>query len=218
MAIALGNLTTSNLNPGAATQTLAHNHGGGTDDLLLVHISMQNTQTVSGIEYDGVTMTEVRQDNSVTYNKTIATFFLLAPSTGSNNIVVTFSGGQFNPTAIFAQSFSGASGIGNSGFNDAISTPNTQALTISENSIIFATGVSGNAQSFGYQFDGVTATNFGNGFNINNIVEGAFSQTGLSAGSVDVATRCDVNTITNHRVEIQEAGGGGSGRRRIIIV
>lgn len=218
MAIALGNGTYSNLNPNGTSQTLSHNSDTGTDRLLLVVIEMQNSVTVTSMTYAGVSMTQIRQDNSTSFSKTIAAYYLLAPATGANNIVINFSGSQFNNTAIFARTFTGATGIGNHGFNDASNTPHSQNLTISANSIIFASGISGAAQSFGYDFDGVTATNVGNGFNINNIVEAAYSQVITSAGSKAVVTKADSGTVSNLRIEVQEAGGGGGGRRRIFVV
>jgi hypothetical protein len=215
MAIALGNGTYSNLNPNGTSQTLAHNSDSGTNRLLLVVIEMQNSVDVTGMTYNGVSMTEIRNENDTGISKRLSAYYLLSPATGTNDIVVSFSGSQFNNTAIFARTFTGASGIGNDGYNTTATSPHTQSLTISANSIIFATGMSVGAQSFGYDFDAVTATNVGNGFNINIIVEGAYSQTGLTAGSKDVVTKADSGTVSNYRVEIQESAAT---RRRVIIV
>lgn len=217
MALVLGNQTNSNLNPGASTQTLAHNHGGGSDGLLLVTIAMSNTVSVTGMTYNGVAMTQVRQDTSATYSSRYATYRLTNPSTGSNNIVISFSGAQWSSTAIFAQSYSGCGGIGNTGYNDAASTPHSQSLTISAGSSIFAMGNSSSAQNFGYVIDGVTQTNVGNGFNINNQVEAAYSAVIATAGSKTVDTVTDFGTITNYRVEVKEVAAP-VGRRRSCVV
>ncbi len=217
MGLVIGNGTYSNLNPNGTSQTLAHNHGGGTNGLLLVHIAMQNSVTVTGMTYNGVAMTLIRNDNSTSYSKNYSTYYLLNPATGSNNIIINFSGAQYNSTAIFARSFSGASGIGNTGFTDAITSPHSQNLSVSLNSIVFASGQSGAAQSFGYDFDGVTATNVGNGFNNNNIVEAAYSQL-LSAGSKAIVTKADTGTITNLRIEVLESVAAPPSRRRIFVV
>lgn len=199
--LTIGNGTYSNLNPNGTTQTLAHTQDVGSGGLLLVNISMQNSVTVTGMTYGGVAMTLVRADNSTYFAKNTTTYYLLNPPTGNNNIVISFSGSQFNSTAIFARSFLNAGGIGNHGFDDGLTTPNSQPLTVSNNSIVFATGMSSNAQNFGYDFDGVTATNVGNGFNINCQVEAAYSQS-LQAGSRVITTKADFGYVSNHRVEV----------------
>lgn len=216
MALNLGNQTNSNQNPGGSTQTLVHNHNAGIDSMLLVTIAMSNTVSVNSMTYNGVVMTQVRQSISSNLSSRYATFRLMNPSNGNNNIVITFSGAQWNSTAIFARSFSGASGTGNTGFEDAANTPHSRSLTVSAGSRIFAMGNSNSAQNSGYVIDGVTQTNVGNGFNINNQVEAAYSQI-LTAGSKTVDTVTDFGTITNYRIEIQEAAAPAPTRRRIII-
>jgi hypothetical protein len=207
MAIVLGHQTNSNLNPGGATQTLAHtnSHSGGGGSLLTVTIAMSNTVSVIGMTYAGVAMTQARQDVSTSYSSRYATFYIINPTHGNNNIVISFSGSQWSSTAIFAQSYSGANSIGNTGFIDASATPHSQSLTISAGSIIFVMGNSSSAQNSGYIVDGVTLTNVGNGFNINNQVEAAYSGVIAAAGSKTVTTRTDFGTITNYHIEVKEA-------------
>lgn len=217
MALVLGNQTNSNQNPGASTQTLAHNHGGGSDGLLLVTIAMANTVSVNGMTYNGIAMTQVRQDTSATFSSRYASFYLINPASGSNNIVITFSAAQWNPTAIFAQSYSNCGGIGNTGYNDSATTPHSQSLTISAGSSIYLMGNSNNAQSFGYVIDGVTQTNVGNGFNINNQVESAYSAVIATAGSKTVTTTVDFGTITNYRIEVLEVAAPTSRRRSCVV-
>lgn len=217
MALNLGNQTNSNQNPGGSTQTRAHNHNAGIDSMLLVTIAMSNTVSVNSMTYNGVAMTQVRQNISSNFSSRYATFRLMNPSNGNNNIVITFSGAQWNSTAIFARSFSGASGTGNTGFADASNTPHSRSLNVSAGSRIFAMGNSNSAQNSGYVIDGVTQTNVGNGFNINSQVRAAYSQI-LTAGSKTVNTVTDFGTITNWRIEIQEAvAPAPTTRRRIII-
>ena len=215
MAIAIGNKTASNANPNGSTQTLAHNMSVGADGTLLVVITMANTVDFSGATYDGVAMTLVRNQNMGTLSQRQAMYILQAPSTGSNNIVVTFSGNQFNGTSIFACSFTGAGGVDVHAGTALITSPNSVSATIAANSIIYATGVSDNAQSFGYDIGGSTRTNeFAH--NSNKQVEGALSATGLLAGATNVTTKADAGTITNSYVAILEAVTIIT-RRRIII-
>jgi len=216
MAIAIGSKTASNQNPNGGTQTLTHTMTTGADGTLLVVITMANTTSFSSCTYGGVSMTLVLNQNYSGQSQRCAMYVLQAPPTGGNNIVVTFTGSQFNATSIFACSFTGAGNFGAFASNGAVTTPNSQSITIAENSIIYLTGLSATAQSFGYDIGGSTRTNeFAH--NTNRQVEGALSATGLSAGAQNVTTKADFGTVTNFRIEIQEAGGGGGGRRRIII-
>jgi hypothetical protein len=216
MAIAIGNKTASNANPSAATQTLSHNMSAGADGTLLVVITMANTVNFTGCTYNGVAMTLVQNINYSGQSQRCAAYVLQAPATGSNNIVVSFSGSQFNSTSIFACSFTGAGNFGAFGVDGATTTPNSRSITIAANSIIYLTGLSSNAQSSGYDIGGSTRTNeFAH--NTNRQVEGALSATGLSAGATNVTTKADFGTITNFRVEITEAGAPPVTRRRIII-
>ena len=209
MAIAIGNKTASNLNPAASSQTLAHNQNTGSDLTLMVVISMQNSVNFVGCTYNGVAMTLVRNHHFSGLSKRQATYVIQAPATGSNNIVVSFTGSQFNPTSIFACSFTGAGNYGAEAVNGGSTSPNSQSLTIAANSIIYATGISNAAQSFGYDIGGSTRTNeFAH--NINAQVEGALSATGLAVGATNVTTKADSGNVTNYRIEITEAGGGGT--------
>lgn len=217
MALVDGNKTYSNPTPGASSATLAHNQNVGADGALLVVVTMANTVNFSGCTYNGVSMTLVNNAHYSGNSQRQAIYYLSSPATGSNNVVVSFTGNQWNPISFVCISFTGAAAtagaVASNGFS---TTPNSQTLTIAANSMIYASGISNNAQSFGYDIAGSTRTNLFT-HNSNKIVEGALSATGLSAGSTNVTTKADTGTISNHRVEIQEAGGGGGGRRRIII-
>ena len=217
MAIAIGNKTQSNQNPAGSSQTLAHTQNTGSDRGLLVVITMANTVSFASATYNGTAMTLVQNINYGGQSQRCAAYYLQNPDTGNNNIVINFTGSQWNPTSIFAVSFTGAGNFGAFGSNGALTTPNSQSITIAANSIIYLTGLSANAQSFGYEIGGSTRT-FEFSHNTNRIVRGALSATGLSAGATNVTTKTNFNTVTNFRVEVQEAGGAPAGRRRIIIV
>jgi hypothetical protein len=143
-------------------------------------------------------------------------YYLATPDTGVNDIIVSFSGSQFNSTSIFACSFTGAGSTANALSTGASATPNSQSITISENSIVYATGLSPNAQNTQYSIGGSSRA-FEFSHNSNRIVRGALSATGLSAGATNVTTAADFGDVTNFRVEVLEAVAASS-RRRIIIV
>lgn len=203
MAIVIGNKTQSNLNPGASTQTLAHNQNTGSNLGLLVVVTMANSVDFSSCSYNGVAMTLVRNTLFTSESQRQAAYYLANPSTGVNNIVVTFTGSQFNPTSIFAVSFTGVNGVDTSASNTSINTPNSQSLTILVNSVIYTSGISNNAQNTGYDIGGTTR-GFEFSHNTNVQVRGALSAIGLSAGSQNVTTKADFGNVTNFRVAIKE--------------
>ena len=204
MALTIGTKSNANATPGASTQTLSHNQNVGDDGLLLVVITMPNSVDFTGCTYGGNTMTLIRNTNYTGLSQRQASYYIQTPPTGANNIVVSFTGSQWNNSSIFAVSFTGAGGIGNDASTDASATPNSQSLTVSENSVIYATGISVNAQSFGYDIAGSTRTNeFAH--NTNKQVGGALSATGLSAGATNVTTKTNFDTVSNYRVEVLEA-------------
>lgn len=216
MAIAIGNKTQSNQNPNGTSQTLAHNQNTGTDRGLLVVITMASTVNFSGCTYNGTAMTLVRNDLESSEGQRVAAYYLQNPDTGSNNIVVSFSGSQFSSTSIFAVSFTGAGAVDAHAYTASTSTPSSQSLTIAANSVIYATGISGNAQNTQYSIGGSSRA-FEFSHNTNKTVRGALSATGLSAGATNVTTRADFGNISNFRVAIGEASAPPATRRRIII-
>jgi len=215
MAIAIGNKTQSNQNPAGNSQTKSHNMSTGADGTLLVVITMTNSVNFSGCSYDGTAMTLVRNQNMGTLSQRQAMYILQSPATGSNNIVVSFSGGQFNPTSLFAVSFTGAGGVDVHSGNGLSSTPNSKSLTIVAGSVIYASGVSTQAMS-PYSIGGSTRPlEFQH--NTNKQVGGGLSLTSLATGSQNVTTKTIAGTVTNSRIAILAATAPPSGRRRIIV-
>jgi hypothetical protein len=216
MAITIGNKTNSNQNPNGTSQTLAHNMSAGANGTLLVVLTMANTVNVNSATYGGVAMTLVRNDNFTVESQRVSAWVLTSPPTGTNNIVISFSGSQFNSTSIFAVSLLGSNGLDVSGGTGPLATPNSQSLTILANSVIYATGISSSAQNTGYSIGGSTRT-FEFNHNTNRVVRGCLSATNLSAGATNVSTITDFGNITNVRIAIKEFVSV-SGRRRFILV
>lgn len=63
----------------------------GTNRLLVVSAYVGGGQTISGITYGGVAMTQVTSQVYDT-NRTLYTYYLIAPTIGANNVVITTSG------------------------------------------------------------------------------------------------------------------------------
>lgn len=103
----------------ATSLTVAHTCTGS-NRLLLVHILTNNTtDTLTGMTYNGVAMTRLGIHASTPNNFIAYVYGLLAPATGSNNVVVTFSGS----TVIGLQNVS-YTGVKQSGLPDASNSNN----------------------------------------------------------------------------------------------
>jgi len=204
MGLLIGNKTYANSSPGSNSYTVGHSQNVGAGSMLLVTIVMSSSVNFSGCTYGGSAMTLVLNSFYSSLSQRVVSFYILNPSTGSNNVVASFTGNQWNNVSMSAISFTGAGGIGNSKNKGGMTSPNSQSLTISENSVIVATGLSNTSQSSGYDIAGSTRTNLFS-HNTNKVVETAISETGLSAGSKNVTTKADYNWITNYRVEVLES-------------
>jgi hypothetical protein len=76
---------------GAASITFAHNAGTGTDRALVVGVGYSSASRTVTATYNSVAMTSLWSQHESTASSGGAAFKLAAPSTGSNNVVVTFS-------------------------------------------------------------------------------------------------------------------------------
>ena len=217
MAIAVTNKTAANNNPNGGSQTWQHTTFAGSDRTLVVVVTMANTTSFSSATYNGTAMTLVRNQEYSGQSQRAAIYILEDNDVGTNlDIVVNFTGSQFNNTSMFAFSMTGAGLDDVDASNGAVTTPNSQSLTIQENSLIYATGLSSNTQNSQYSIGG-TNRPFEFSHNSNRQVRGALSVNNLSAGAQNVTTRADFGTVTNLRVAILEAGPAPSARRRIIL-
>ncbi len=90
MAIALGNTSTGG---GAVATSLTYSHtvASGSDRFLMVGIDVINvTDVVTGATYNGVAMTRANtRTDGITRTYT---YYLFAPTTGANNVVISMSG------------------------------------------------------------------------------------------------------------------------------
>ena len=131
-----GNTTNANPTPGGNSKSQAHTHNTGSDGLIIAQFTMSNSRTYSGCTYGGVAMTQLYQINRSGLSQRMAFFYLENPPTGNNNIVVSFSGAQWNPISIHIRSFTNSGGIGSSARTGGSATPNTQNLTVDQDSLI----------------------------------------------------------------------------------
>jgi hypothetical protein len=122
---------------------------------------------------------------------------------------INFSGSQWNPISIHARNFTGSGGVGNEGRTGGQSTPNTQSLTVSDDSMIMATACSINAIST-IQIPQGTNRSFVTHNTNRQVGTGAIS-TGQSAGAYNIRTTSTFGSVTNDRVEILGLSSSANG-------
>lgn len=117
MALAVGGSITSSTNTSnqssGGTTTVGYNSTTGSDRLLIVNVAFWNNGGAaagcSGITYGGVAMTLVTNSRQLSTGNKFLTeqWYLVAPATGTNNVVATV-GGQCDKLGLAVLSFTGA--------------------------------------------------------------------------------------------------------------
>ena len=196
------NTFNANPTPGNNFYQFSFNVSAGSDSLLVIQLTMANTVNYSGCTYDGVAMTQLYTVNRGGLSQRMAFFYLQNPNTGNNTLRINFSGNQWNPISIHTRYFTGSGGIGNNGRTGGQSTPNTQSLTVSQDSRIMGTACSVNVISTIQIPQGDNRTFVTHNTN-RQVGTGAISaSSGLSAGTYNIRTTSTFGSVTNDRVEI----------------
>ncbi len=88
--------TASCAGSGVSSLTCAHTVSGA-NRLLVVWVSyFDSADAPTGATYNGVAMTAIPSSTAANGNYKIAGFYLIAPATGTNNIIVSFSGSMMD--------------------------------------------------------------------------------------------------------------------------
>lgn len=90
MAIAYD--TSTQANTGAASSLTFSHTCTGTDLVLFLDVYWSSSRTVSSIQYAGVSMTQVVSPLDTGGGERHGMYYLNAPATGANNVVITLSG------------------------------------------------------------------------------------------------------------------------------
>lgn len=132
MAIAV-DATSSSANQTGSSVTFAHTCGGS-NRILVVAVSIAaGIPTVSGITYNGVALTQIATVLGVAADRRTELWYLIAPATGANNIVVTLSGA---PGAFFNVGAVSYTGVKQTGQPDATAnTNNTSNVTTTSQAV-----------------------------------------------------------------------------------
>ena len=197
-----GNTTTNNSTPGANFRNQSHNQNTGSGGLIVAQFTMSNSTSYTSATYGGVTMTRLYTINRSGLGQRMAFYYLENPPTGSNTLRVNFSGSQWNPLSTHIRSFTNSGGIGNSLRTGGVSTPNTQNLTVSDDSLILMTSCSINAIT-GQQIPTGTNQTYVQHNTNRQVATGAISSNaGHSAGSISLRATATFGSLSLDRTEI----------------
>ena len=207
-----GNVTNANPTPGGNSKTQAHTQNTGSDGLIIAQFTMSNSRTYTGCTYGGQAMTQLYQINRNGLSQRMAFFYLENPPTGNNNIVVSFNGSQWNPISMHIRSFTNSGGVGASARTGGQSTPNTQNLTVEDDSLIMITSCSINAIT-SQQIPTGTNQSYTQHNTNRQVATGAISaDVGHGAGSISIRATSTSGSVSLDRTEIKglSSSAGGS--------
>ena len=161
--LSVGNQTNAKNTPGwnnNYTLTWDHNHNTGDDGVLVVILHSATNNTVSGVKYNNVSMTQRSYYNDG--NAKVGIYELANPATGTNEIKVTVSS-HGNAVAAVAQSFTGATTGGevdrtaDTPNNSNVHTATRSSLTVGSRMIVVGTSA-GRSGSPAYDVEGSSYT------------------------------------------------------------
>lgn len=112
----------------STTCTVSHAVGAGSNRILILSLFCSTNDTITGVTYGGVAMTQINKVASSVYGDVLYLYYLVAPATGSANIVATSS----TPKTMFiaACSYTGASQTGQPDSSAISATTSTNSKTI----------------------------------------------------------------------------------------
>lgn len=172
--MAIARDTSKMFSSGASSSLTTSYTCSGTNRLLMVYAFRENSETVTGITYNGTAMTLATSKAQGT--STAYAYYLINPATGANNIVVSFSGASSNCIA-GAISYTGVKQSAqpdaiNSSSSASATSLTTSVTTVADNAwisgfFICLSGGSGNFSannSFGYILQGTNSPATGVGW------------------------------------------------------
>jgi hypothetical protein len=193
------------------TASFSHNHGAGTDRLLVVWTTIRNDKSVTWVKFDGQEMTEV-SDNYDNGKTKIGIWVLENPtSTGNKSITIKYSP-HASTGAWFAQSFTGAKAGGEyynyhrSPNNNKVHTETLTGLTVGSRLMLVGSSQAGsNNQNYTIDGSNYSPTYESGGSN----KSGCAVSNAITSTSISVTTRSGNNNgngyVALHAYEVLEA-------------
>src|ERR1700756_3968755 len=92
--------------------TVSHTCSGSNRILLVALEWVEGPTTDTGVTYNGVAMTAIFQGFNPTGTRRMSLYYIVAPATGTNNIVASWGSSTFGTTILLALSYTGAKQAG----------------------------------------------------------------------------------------------------------
>jgi type II secretory pathway pseudopilin PulG len=195
---------------GGSGMTIPHTTGSGSDRLMLVGVSMNNDgyETVTGITYNGAALTLVGTE-ATTDDARVEIWSLVAPSTGTHNVVITFSAALEQEAHAGVMTFAGVDqtaplGTFVSDHHDG-STPATVDIPSASGELVFGVAAS--------EYEALTASS-GQNERWNLSISSTYGAGGTAAGAAPTVTMSWDLGSANHwamgGVSIKPSGLSGS--------
>tara|TARA_B100000963_G_scaffold361392_1_gene396505 strand:+ start:792 stop:1445 length:654 start_codon:yes stop_codon:yes gene_type:complete len=203
----IGNGTSANPTPGSSSHSINHNQDVGSNRLLVVLVTMSNTRSFTGANYNGVGMTQLYQQNRSGLSQRMALYYLENPDEGNNTLQINFNGNQFNPISIHARSFTDSGGVGASLRTGGQPTPHNGTLTVEDDSLIIMTSCSINA-ILSQQIPTGASVAFVSHNTNRQVATGALPSGAFNAGTINLRATSTSGNLTLDRTEIKGLSSG----------
>ena len=195
---------------GGSSMTISHTTGSGSYRLMLVGVSMNNDnyETVTGITYNGTALSLVGTE-ATTDDARVEIWSLIAPSTGTHNVVITFSAALAQEAHAGVMTFAGVDadtplGTFVSDHHDG-STPATVDIPSASGELVFGVAAS--------EYEALTASS-GQNERWNLSISSTYGAGGTAAGAAPTVTMSwDLGSADHWAmggVSIKPSGSSGS--------
>lgn len=136
MAIALDAASTISAQAATTSLTFSHTCTGANRILFVYAGNQQGTPSITGVTYNGVAMTFIARTDSQSNERT-ELWYLVAPATGANNVVISVSGSS--KIAGGAISYTGAAQTGQPDSSNVSPSP-TSGTSVTVSTTVVASG------------------------------------------------------------------------------
>jgi len=107
-----------------------HTCGASATALFVGIQTAATSDTISGVTYNGVSMTELTSHNGS--DSKHKSFGLISPATGTNSVSITYTNSSGNGARAVVMSYTGANGFGATNTQQTTSTPQTLSVTTTQ--------------------------------------------------------------------------------------
>jgi hypothetical protein len=223
MALTKGNPTAINPTVNATTYSLSHTQITGSDGFLFVSLAVKNGVDVTGVTYNGTSMTLYSAKEFSSISIKYYQFTLDSPATGSNTLQISFSANPASTIGIYIQSFTGCEGVASNSNYLLEAAPNSESLfDLPTGCYVYTAGIS----TFAVLDITIDGTSYSpatwlHDFNVNGkVFAGKISDTTVSSGTVttSVNTGAPSFSVVNATIAFEPAAAAPTATSRAVSI